>query len=87
MRVWGVAPPSKGQRWIARHAVALQVALACLAVASGVLFVIIPRSEGWGASVVSPLLNTVVFTLFIWAPRGIARYVAEHDRTQGTGPD
>lgn len=84
---WDPPPPSKLQRWIAGHAVLLQVALACLALASGVLFVIGLRSDGWGASVVGRLLNVVVLLGLIWMARGVARSVGDYDRRQGAGPN
>lgn len=85
MSRWDPLPPSRFQRWIARHAVALQIAFACLAAASAVLAVTAVRSDGLGQSSVSPILNVVVFLLLIWTPRGVARHVANYDRRQETG--
>lgn len=84
---WDSLPPSRTQRWVARHAVALQVALACLAVASAVLFVIVLRSDGWGTSAVSPIISVVVFLGLMWTPRRVARFVSDFDRREATTPN
>jgi hypothetical protein len=78
------SPPTTFQRWVARHAVALQIALACLAAASAVLFVIVLRSDGWGTRAVSPILSSVVFLGLMWTPRYVARLVSDYDRKQAT---
>lgn len=72
--------PSVAQRWMARHAGPLQIALACLAAVSGALLVINVQSDGWHRNAVSPLLSAIVFLLSVVSVRGVARYVADHDR-------
>lgn len=85
MSRWDPPPPSRLQRWIARHAVALQMISACFALGSLVLFLTMLGSGGSGSSYIAPILNVVVWFSLIWVPPGIARYVADYDRHQQTG--
>lgn len=80
MSRWKWLPPSALQRWIARHALAIQVGLGSLALASAVLSVISLRSEDLDSGSVASLLNVVVFLALIWTVRGIARYVVDYDQ-------
>ena len=77
---WDSPPPTKFQRWVARHVVALQIVLACLALVSAGLSLIALRSGGWPRSAVGPMLLVVVFIGWTRTPPQIARFVAEYDR-------
>jgi hypothetical protein len=83
---WDSLPPSQYQRWLARHAVALQVVLVCLAAACAVLAVIVFRSDGWGRSVASPIVSFFVFLGLMWTHREVAQFVTDYDRQHGTTP-
>lgn len=79
MSRWDTSP-SAMQRWMARQAGRLQIALACLAATSVALLVITVQSDGWHSNAVSPFLSAIVFLLSVVSVRSVARYVANHDR-------
>lgn len=80
-------PPSGSQRWIARHVVALQITLACLAVFSVALLVLMVRSDGWGIGSIGRVFTTLVFLTLVWVARDTARHVDDFDRRRPRGRD
>lgn len=80
---WEPLPPTRLQRWIARHVLGLQIGLICLAVATATLVIVAVSTQGWDVGAVTGVMSTLVYLLAIRWAREIARNVADSDRRHG----